>query len=210
MVLKIAMVTLQFIKNNWKALLMISIVTIFFTTYYGNKLDKLNSELSETRDNYEAYKGLSEGKLSANKVIHLNKREMKLTKDTLIRVINNFVTENKEVNPDVSSGITQVIRDTILVPINKKLPEFDVTKELNEETKITVIGRDSNLTLIPDISNTLLLEVGVKREYKNQYKSGWSRFWHFDWKKVNSLEYRVDNTNKLIKLNNVRVIKHEN
>lgn len=210
MALRIAMATLQFIKNNWKSLLMISIVTIFFTTYYGDKLDKLNSELSRTRDNYEAYKGISEGKVSANKVIHLNKSEIKLTKDTLVKIVNNFVTENKDIKPDMSSGITQVIRDTILVPINKQLPEFDVTKELNEETKITVIGRDSNLTLIPDISNTLLLEVGVKREYKNQYKSGWSRFWHFDWKKVNSLEYRVDNTNKLIKLNNVRVIKHEN
>lgn len=204
------MVTFQFIKSNWKSLLLISIVAVFLTSYYRGKLNKLNSELSRTRDNYEAYKGLSEGKLSANKVIYLNKSEIKLSKDTLVRVINNFVAENKGVKPDVSSGITQVIRDTVLVPINKQLPEFNVTKELNEETKITVIGKDSNLTLIPDISNTLLLEVGVKREYKNQYKSGWSRFWHFDWKKVNSLEYRVDNTNKLIKLNNVRVIKHEN
>lgn len=204
------MVTLQFIKSNWKSLLIISIVAIFFTAHYEGKLNKLNSELSKTRDNYEAYKGLSEGKLSANKVIHLSKSDIKFSTDTLVRVINNFVTENKGVKPDISSGITQVIQDTVLVPIYKQLPEFNVTKELNEETKITVIGRDSNLTLIPDISNTLLLEVGVKREYKNQYKSGWSRFWHFDWKKVNSLEYRVNNTNKLIKLNNVRVIKYEN
>lgn len=210
MALKIAMMILQFVKSNWKSILLISMVTIFFTTYYGNKLDRLNIELNETKDNYEAYKGILEGKVSDNKVIHLNKGELNHTKDTLVEAVNNFVTKNKEIKPDISSGVTQIIRDTILIPINKSIPEFDVTKELNEETKITVIGRDSNLTLIPDISNTVLLEVGVKREYKNHYKSGWSRFWHFDWKKVNSLEYRLDNTNKLIKLNNVRVIKHEN
>jgi hypothetical protein len=121
-----------------------------------------------------------------------------------------YIEENRKLKkiktPESVTGIIQTIHDTIPVPVPVELPKFDVTKKFNEETVIRVQGFDSLLNIIPDISNTIKLEIGVNRVYKNSYKNGWVRFWHFDWEKVNSYEYRLDQSNELIKLKDVKII----
>ena len=46
-----------------------------------------------------------------------------------------------------------------------------------------------------------------KKEYKNFYKNGWVRFWHFDWRRIRIKKYQVVNSNPLIKVTDTRVIE---
>lgn len=180
--------------------------------YIQNKeVDRLNIELEDSQSNYNAYVNLYDGELSANSILKLSEYELKSAKDSLLRELGRYVDENRKLKnikkPEIVAGVTQVIRDTIFIEVPVKLPQFNVIKELNPETIIEVNGMDSTLTLIPNISNTIKLELGTNRIYKNPYKSGWHRFWHFDWKKVNSYEYRIEQSNYLIKLKDVKLIK---
>ena len=49
--------------------------------------------------------------------------------------------------------------------------------------------------------------VEEKKEYRNKYKNGWVRFWHFDWKRIRTKKYQIVNSNPIIKVTDTRVIE---
>lgn len=207
---------LGFLKSPVTKVVLIVLGIFAFLSYilYQNKLiDKLNSELEITSGNYNAYVNLYNGEVSANNLLRLNESELKRSKDSLLTELGYYIEENRKLKkikePEIVSGVVQYIYDSIYIEVPVVLPEFHVIKELNEETIIEVHGVDTLLTVIPEISNTIKLEIGVNRVYKNSYKNGWVRFWHFDWKKVDSYEYSVDQSNDLINLKDVKIIKIE-
>ena len=79
--------------------------------------------------------------------------------------------------------------------------------KLNDLTTIIVSRKDSILTAKIDIKNQQIIFVEDKKEYKNRYKNGWVRFWHFDWKKIHVKNYQIVNSNPLIKVTDTRIIE---
>lgn len=204
---------LKFLKSNWIPILL-SLLILGVGYYIGSsKISKLNSQIEELQDNYNAYVNLYNGELSANNLLRISEYELKISKDSLISELGRYIEENRKLKklktPQIVQGIAQGIHDTVIIEVPVSLPEFDVTKKLNEETIIRVQGRDTLLSVIPDISNTIKVEIGVNRVYKNTYKNGWVRFWHFDWKKIDSYEYTLDQSNDLIVLTDVKIVKIE-
>lgn len=204
---------LKFLKSNWISILL-SLLLLGVSYYIGSsKISRLNSQIEELQGNYNAYVNLYNGELSANNLLRASEHELKISKDSLISELGKYIEENRKLKklktPQIVQGITQEIHDTVIIEVPVSLPEFDVTKKLNEETIIRVQGKDTLLSVIPDISNTIKVEIGVNRVYKNTYKNGWVRFWHFDWKKIDSYEYTLDQSNDLIVLTDVKIVKIE-
>lgn len=201
---------IRILKNNWKTILVAVLLVGIFLFVYSKVTSKLNQEIEDLKGNYEAYVNLYNGELAANNLLKLSEHELKNAKDSLLRELGYFIEENRRLKklktPIIVGGVTQTIVDSIIIEVPAELPPFDVTKTLNPETIIRVQGEDSILNIIPNISNTLMIEIGVNRVYKNSYPTKWSRFWNFDWKKVNSYEYQLEQSNDLVKLNDVKII----
>jgi hypothetical protein len=76
----------------------------------------------------------------------------------------------------------------------------------NNLTSIIINKRDTLLTHSIDIRNTQSLFIHTKKEYKRNYKNWFIRFLHFDWKKINTTRYLIDNSNKLINNTDTRIV----
>ena len=205
------MTILKFLKSNWKSVIIFAAIVVLFYSLYSKTVARLNSEIERLENNYTAYVNLYDGQLAANNVLKLTEYELKQSKDSLLSELGKYIEENRKLKkikePKVVEGITQMITDTIMIEIPVNVAQFDVTKEINSQTKIRVQGIDTILNIIPEISNTLMLEIGINKVYLNSYPSKWSRFWHFDWKKTETLEYNLDQSNDLIKLDDVKIVK---
>ena len=58
-----------------------------------------------------------------------------------------------------------------------------------------------------DISNTQILYVMNKKEYRNKYRNWFSRLLHFDFKKDINYKYQIHNSNDLIRIESTRIIE---
>lgn len=97
-----------------------------------------------------------------------------------------------------------VLRDTLrdTIPVTR---DFIAVITPNSETSVTVIRKDSSLTVIPDIRNSQTLFVQRERKYK--YKGFFRRLFHLCWKKTVTERYYIDNSNSLIKTGETRVVE---
>jgi len=202
---------LKFLKKAWPILVTIILTLALAWWIAGTKIAKLNQEYEDISNNYHAYQNLYEGQLKENNLLKMTEHELKNSHDSLLRELGRFAEENRKLkkmkDPQIMQGISQTIHDTITIEVPVELPEFEVCKQLNEETEICVNGHDTVLDILPDISNTIKIEIGVNRVYKNTYKNGWCRFWHFDYKKINSYEYQLDQSNDLIQLTDIKIVE---
>ena len=67
------------------------------------------------------------------------------------------------------------------------------------------IGRDTvNIGL--DVQNEQYLYIYTTREYKNK-KSFFKRLFTLDFKKINRTQYKIENSNDVIKTDSVRVVE---
>lgn len=184
----------------------IGFTAIFFIQ--NNKIKKLDKELAAVTNNYQYYESLAGSKDKQNRVLQLTVDQLNTSKDSLIQAVNEAKKKLKIKDKDLSSAhvINTETKDTTTVTITK---EVDFTKELklNSLTTITVSRKDSVLTTILDLKNQQILFIEEKKEYRNQYKNGWKRFWHFDFKKDRIKRYQITNSNDLIKVTDTRVVE---
>lgn len=184
----------------------IGFTAIFFIQ--NNKIKKLDKELAAVTNNYQYYESLAGSKDKQNRVLQLTVDQLNTSKDSLIQAVNEAKKKLKIKDKDLSSAhvINTETKDTTTVTITK---EVDFTKELklNSLTTITVSRKDSILTTVLDLRNQQILFIEEKKEYRNQYKNGWSRFWHFDFKKDRIKRYQITNSNDLIKVTDTRVVE---
>lgn len=103
-------------------------------------------------------------------------------------------------------GTSFETNDTIYLPIPVEC-EFDTVIKPDTLTEFSIKYKNNQLIHRAEINNSQDLFVYSNREYVNEYKSGWSRFWHFDWKKRDINRYVIENTNENIKVTNTRVFK---
>ena len=184
----------------------IGFTAIFFIQ--NNKIKKLDKELAAVTNNYQYYESLAGSKDKQNRVLQLTVDQLNTSKDSLIQAVSEAKKKLKIKDKDLSSAhvINTETKDTTTVTITK---EVDFTKELklNSLTTITVSRKDSVLTTILDLKNQQILFIEEKKEYRNQYKNGWKRFWHFDFKKDRIKRYQITNSNDLIKVTDTRVVE---
>lgn len=204
---------IQKYRNLIRIIIPIILLILVLLTIW--RLFSSNAELKKSaetfKNNARAYEGLYNRELSNNNILQLSELELKMSNDSLTREIGKFIAKNKKDKklevPTTSGGVSQEIN----IPINIvdtlfKFPEYNKVECLNKETCLTINLKDSTLSIDAKITNSMLFEFGYNRVYLNDYKNGWVRFWNFDWKKVNSYEYVLSNSNELIENKDVKII----
>ena len=191
----------------------ISIITLLTVTIFvlGNQLKDKNQEVDRLLANARAYEQIASNTEKQNRVLQLTINELNNSKDSLVQEVNEVRQELKIKDKNLTQidVINTVIQDTIVKTIEVE-PNFETELKPNPLTTITVSRQDSILTAKIDIRNQQILFVEEKKEFKNKYKNGWIRFWHFDWKKIRVRKYQIYNTNNLIKVTDTRIIEINN
>lgn len=185
---------------------------------WGITLSKQNKKLSESleraQNNIEAYQGSLQGSQQANNVLQLSVDELQQYNDKLVHQLDSVskklnikskhiktaATQTQSINvigsKKTKQDITNVLRDSI----------YNDSIRFNDLTLVSyTIGKDT-VSVKLDISNTQYLYVFTDKHYKNK-KSFLKRLFTFDFKKVTTTEYKIENTNDIIQTDSVRVIE---
>ena len=101
------------------------------------------------------------------------------------------VIESKGVGGDIISIKDSILKDTI---------------NFNNLTTVTYSITKDTVSIGLDVRNEQYLYVFDRKEYKNK-KSFIKRLLTFDFKKIHKTEYKIENTNNLIKVTDVRVVE---
>lgn len=201
-------------RNSLKKAVFIASVGLL--SLFSGILYKQNKSLSESlkiaETNVLAYQGLLNGSQQANNVLRLNVDELKDSKDSLLNELDKVreqlkiskkglqfaATESQSMN--VSSSKTTdgkvIVKDSIY---NDSIYYNDLTKVYY------TIGNDT-VSIALDIKNTEYFYVYTNRQYKNK-KNFFKRLFTWDWKKINTVDYKIVNTNDLFDVQDVRVVE---
>lgn len=195
----------------------IGALLVFGGALFVYDLNRKYMEEKEAKNRYmsnaKAYVDNANGLHAENRVLRLNRDDLSHSNDKLVQTIDSIRKSRKEPENKpggMSAGTITTIHDTVKIIIRNPCDfKLDTTIKHNEFTKSTIkIEKDSLISTI-EVNNTMVLNVYTERVFVNQYKNGWIRFWNFDWKKEDVLKYSIDNSNKLIHIDDMRVIKHE-
>lgn len=187
-------------------LISLLIATIFIQ---HNQLQEKNAELNRATSNVRAYQDLVSNNQERNRTLQLTIEELNHSNDSLLLQLKQTQKELKikDKNLTDASVINTEIKDSVKTVIKKEAIDFEEELKLNPLTTIIVRRKDSILTAKIDLKNQQTILIYKKKEYKNFYKNSWARFWHFDWKKIETKEYQIVNTNPLIKVTGTRIVE---
>lgn len=188
------------------AVIVISILTAILF-YQHDQLQKKNLEIDRVTNNYEFYMKQTAESVQQNQVLQLTLNEYKETKDSLIQKIKATQKKLKIKEKELSQVQIQeqeIVHDTTVVV---KSNDFEVEIKPNSLTSIIISRKDTLLKHRLDIRNSQTVFVGQKKIYKRQYKNWFQRLLHFDFKKKTIYKYQIDNSNKLIKIENTRIVE---
>lgn len=184
----------------------------------GIILHKQNKKLSEAleiaQNNVEAYQGALNGSQQAFNVLKMDMTQLSQQNDELLHKIDSVRKENNIKAKHINTAATQT--QTLVVNASKEI-KGDIVEILKDTTYIDSlyynpltkvyynIGKDSvNIKL--DVKNTQYLYVYSKKQYKNK-KNFFKRLITFDFKKKTTYQYKIVNTNELLKEDSIRVIE---
>ena len=173
--------------RNFRAVA-VGLVSLLIATVFvqNHQLQKKNKEIDRITNNVRAYEQLASQKEQLNRVLQLTIEELNTSNDSLLK-------EAKDAQKKLK--------------IKHKLIDFDEELKINPLTTIIVSRKDSILKATLDIKNQQILFVEEKKEYRNKYKNGWVRFFHFDWKRIRTKKYQIVNSNPIIKVTDTRIIE---
>lgn len=197
-------------SKNFK-IVAVGLISLLIATIFiqHNQLQEKNAELNRATSNVRAYQGLVSNNQEHNRTLQLTIEELNHSNDSLLLQLKQTQKELKikDKNLTDASVINTEIRDSVKTVIKKEAIDFEEELKLNPLTTIIVRRKDSILTAKIDLKNQQTILIYKKKEYKNFYKTGWVRFWHFDWKKIETKEYQIVNTNPLIKVTGTRIVE---
>lgn len=202
----------NWLTNNIR-LVTIGIISLLTVTVFvlGGQLKDKQNEIDRLSNNIQAYEQLVTNKEQTNTVLQLTINELNNSKDSLIQEIQQTKKKLNVKNKNLVQAqvINTVIKDTVtkVITVDRN---FNETLKINPLTTIKVSRTDSILTAKIDIQNQQILFIEEKKVYKNTYKNGWIRFWHFDWKKIRVRKYQIQNSNPLIRVTDTRIIEVNN
>lgn len=202
----------NWLTNNIR-LVTIGIISLLTVAIFvlGGQLNKKNEEINRLSNNIQAYEQLVTNKEEINTTLQLTVKELTNSQDSLLQQLNTVRQELKIKNKNLKQAqvINTVIKDTVtkIITVDRN---FNETLKINPLTTIKVSRTDSILTAKIDIQNQQILFIEEKKVYKNKYKNGWIRFWHFDWKKIRVRKYQIQNSNPLIRVLDTRIVEINN
>ena len=202
-------------KSLFKAILGLTVAVLLG---WGITLHKQNKKLSESlemaQNNIEAYQGSLAGSQQANNVLRLDIETLQQQNDKLLQdldsVRNKLKIKPKQVNTaatqtqiiyvnegkGVGGDLTEILKDTV----------YTDSIQYNDLTKVYyTIGKDT-VNVGIKLKNTQYIFLYSSREYKNK-KNFLKRLFTLDFKKVTKYEYKIENTNDLLKSEDVRVVE---
>lgn len=166
------------------------------------------------QNNIEAYQGSLAGSQQANNVLRLDIETLHQQNDKLLQdldsVRNKLKIKPKQVNTaatqtqiiyvnegkGVGGDLTEILKDTV----------YTDSIQYNDLTKVYyTIGKDT-VNVGIKLKNTQYIFLYSSREYKNK-KNFLKRLFTLDFKKVTKYEYKIENTNDLLKSEDVRVVE---
>jgi len=173
----------------------------------------MKNEISVHKNNERAYEDILAGRDNDNRVLRLSVGDLRHSKDKLIHELDSVRKSLKKPangTGGVSSGTTTHVGGTTVVNIyNPDSFKLDTIAKFNDLTKICIKIKKNALTTTLDINNSMYLYVYSSREFVNEYKNGWDRFWHFDWEKETVYRYDIKNSNNLVKVIDSRVYMND-
>ena len=178
-----------------------------YSYYITNRLHTTQKELDRIENNLTYYQNLQSTIQEENRVLQLTIDDLTNTNDSILNKLENTRKELNIKDKQLQSEayVKTIIKDSIRTVVKEK--DFTALLTLNELTNVTVSRTDSILDVKLDITNEQYLYVRKRKVYKNKYKNGWQRFWHFDWKKVEVSDYKIHNSNTIIKVKETRVVE---
>ena len=196
--------------RNFRAVA-VGLVSLLIATVFvqNHQLQKKNKEIDRITNNVRAYEQLASQKEQLNRVLQLTIEELNTSNDSLLKETKDAQKKLKIKDKNLTNinVINTEIKDSVRTIIKHKLIDFDEELKINPLTTIIVSRKDSILKATLDIKNQQILFVEEKKEYRNKYKNGWVRFWHFDWKRIRTKKYQIVNSNPIIKVTDTRVIE---
>lgn len=197
-------------SKNFKVVA-VGLISLLIATIFvqHNQLQEKNAELNRATSNVRAYQDLVSNNQERNRTLQLTIEELNHSNDSLLLQLKQTQKELKikDKNLTNASVINTEIKDSVKTVIKKEAIDFKEELKLNPLTTIIVERKDSILTAKIDLKNQQTILIYKKKEYKNFYKSSWVRFWHFDWKRIETKEYQIVNTNPLIKVTGTRIVE---
>lgn len=201
---------INWFTDNFK-IVALSIIFLLSAAFFiqRSSIQKKNREIERITANLRAYQDILDGKENTNRVLQLTIDELRELNDSLLEQAKQTQKKLKIKSKNLTQ--VQVIntegRDSIKTIIKYKHPDFNETLKLNDLTTVQISRKDSILTAKLHILNQQVLFIEERKEYKRQYKNGWVRFWHFDWKKIRVKKYQIHNTNSIIQVTNTRIVE---
>lgn len=194
---------------NIKSLIVLVFAYLGFSNMWlRSKVNRLDEELSDARSNIEYYQQSLNGTQDQNRVLQLTINDFKHSKDSLITELSNVQDQLKIKDKKLKEAmkVSTVLRDTIvdIVPIER---DFDVTLQSNPLTTIKISRVGEQITCIPEIYNHQDIYITEDKIYRNKYKNWFQRLIRFDFKKDKVQNYKVINSNDLIRVIDTRIIK---
>lgn len=200
----------NWLRKNFKVVA-VGLVSLLIATIFiqHNQLQEKNAELNRATSNVRAYQNLVSNNQERNRTLQLTIEELNHSNDSLLLQLKQTQKELKikDKNLTDASVINTEIKDSVKTVIKKEAIDFEEELKLNPLTTIIVRRKDSILTAKIDLKNQQTILIYKKKQYKNFYKNSWVRFWHFDWKKIETKEYQIVNTNPLIKVTGTRIVE---
>lgn len=197
-------------RKNFKVVA-VGLISLLITTIFvqHNQLQKKDTEINRITSNVRTYQDIVSNNQNNNRTLQLTIEELNHSNDSLLLQLKQTQKELKikDKNLTDASVINTEIKDSVKTVIKKEAIDFKEELKLNPLTTIIVERKDSILTAKIDLKNQQTILIYKKKEYKNFYKSSWVRFWHFDWKRIETKEYQIVNTNPLIKVTGTRIVE---
>lgn len=188
--------------------LTICIFLVLAILVIAGKYKDMSVENDRLKNNLEYYKVRLNEKDSNAIVYRQTVKELKYSKDTLLRHVE-FLMESLKLKPKNIKTVVyskSVVRDTIIDTVTIE-PNFYKKILFNDQTSIEISKEDSLITVIPNIENDQTILVYTEEKYK--YKNWFSRLIHFNFSKTRLDKYTIENSNPIIKTTGSKIINIE-
>lgn len=198
-----------FIKNFKVVAVSFIMLLTAISFYMHDQIKQKDREIDRLTTNIEYYQNnYNQSKLD-NTVLQLTIDDLTNSKDSLIQQLDSIKKEIKikDKNLISSAVINTEIKDSVRTVIKSIEKDFAEELKLNKLTTIMVSRKDSILDVKLSLFNQQILFIEDTKVYKKQYKNGFIRFLHFDWRKKHVRKYNIHNTNDLIKVTDSRIVE---
>lgn len=198
-----------FIKNFKVVAVSFIMLLTAISFYMHDQIKQKDKEIDRLTTNMEYYQNnYNQSKLD-NTVLQLTIDNLTNSKDSLIQQLDSIKKEIKikDKNLISSAVINTEIKDSVRTVIKSIEKDFIEELKLNKLTTIMVSRKDSILDVKLSLFNQQILFIEDTKVYKKQYKNGFIRFLHFDWRKKHVRKYNIHNTNDLIKVTDSRIVE---